>query len=369
MKKTVYISSTYKDLQEYRKAVYDALHKMQYDVVCMEDYVASDERNVDKCCAHASSCDFYIGIFARRYGYIPADDNPDKVSITEMEYRAARASKRAKVLVFLLKPDASWPQTEPEESEKQTNLARLREELSKQAFGPFATTTELVEQVMASVHIAESEVRVQPLPEDLRNADRLYLNNSGYPEITSKIQAAIMEAHSVAALQVNLGLGVSWFSTRLHLVAALCAEYTSIPQIVFVGKDDRYLGMCAPAEVRRALAVHFRDVERAYRESIPEQFFDPATEIPQTVQNFANKLDSMSGGENAVKKWVAPYVLEQWRAFNSDAIEMTNRTVTPALLDEIIERHAPYVALVRKGKLETLQDRGALATSLALRRH
>src|SRR5437762_1173799 len=30
MQKIVYISSTYGDLKEYRKAVYDALHKMQY---------------------------------------------------------------------------------------------------------------------------------------------------------------------------------------------------------------------------------------------------------------------------------------------------------------------------------------------------
>ena len=44
MKKLVYISSTSKDLKEHRTAVYKALHKMQYDVVCMEDYVATDER-------------------------------------------------------------------------------------------------------------------------------------------------------------------------------------------------------------------------------------------------------------------------------------------------------------------------------------
>src|ERR1035437_11113253 len=80
MSKTAYISSTYKDLKEYRDAVYKALRKIRYDVVCMEYYVATDERNVEKCCAHPSGCDIYIGIFSRRYGYIPPDMNPSGVS-------------------------------------------------------------------------------------------------------------------------------------------------------------------------------------------------------------------------------------------------------------------------------------------------
>src|SRR5262245_56249600 len=84
MIKTAYISSTYKDLKEHREAVYKALHKIRYDVVCMEDYVATDERNVDKCCAHASGCDIYIGIFARRYGYIPAENNPSGLSMNQI---------------------------------------------------------------------------------------------------------------------------------------------------------------------------------------------------------------------------------------------------------------------------------------------
>ena len=38
----VYVSSTYSDLVDYRKAVYDALRRLRYDVLAMEDYVATD---------------------------------------------------------------------------------------------------------------------------------------------------------------------------------------------------------------------------------------------------------------------------------------------------------------------------------------
>ena len=43
----------------------------------MEDYVAKDERTVKRCLDDVAVCDFYVGIFARRYGYIPPTaDNP-----------------------------------------------------------------------------------------------------------------------------------------------------------------------------------------------------------------------------------------------------------------------------------------------------
>jgi hypothetical protein len=50
---------------------------LAYAVIAMEDYVAKDERTVKRCLDDVAVCDFYIGIFARRYGYIPPTaDNP-----------------------------------------------------------------------------------------------------------------------------------------------------------------------------------------------------------------------------------------------------------------------------------------------------
>jgi len=46
----VYLSSTYVDLREYREGVYRTLCKIEgIQVVAMEDYVACDERPVNKC--------------------------------------------------------------------------------------------------------------------------------------------------------------------------------------------------------------------------------------------------------------------------------------------------------------------------------
>jgi hypothetical protein len=148
----VYISSTYSDLVEYRQQVYDILRKMRYDVIAMEDYVATDKRPLDKCLADVASCNIYVGIFAWRYGYIP----PGKErSITELEYRQAGQSGLER-LIFLLDEDAPWPRKYMDEvtseGEKGQKIKALRKELMMaHLLHFFKSPDELAGQVAASV--------------------------------------------------------------------------------------------------------------------------------------------------------------------------------------------------------------------------
>ena len=98
----IYLSSTYGDLIGYREAVARALRTLEnVEIRAMEDYVARDERPLEKCLRDVEWCDVYIGIFAHRYGYIPLEDNPERKSITELEYRKAVEAGKHK-LIFLL---------------------------------------------------------------------------------------------------------------------------------------------------------------------------------------------------------------------------------------------------------------------------
>ena len=53
----IYLSSSYIDLIDVREKVYRALRKMGHDVIAMEDYVAADQRPLEKCLADVVSCD------------------------------------------------------------------------------------------------------------------------------------------------------------------------------------------------------------------------------------------------------------------------------------------------------------------------
>src|SRR5262249_45848223 len=107
---TIYLSSTYEDLKQYRSVVFDALRKSGHRVIAMEDYVAADQQPVDKCLKDVSDANLYIGVFAFRYGYVPPEThgNPDRLSIAELEFRAAESLKKP-CLTFIVNESKAWP--------------------------------------------------------------------------------------------------------------------------------------------------------------------------------------------------------------------------------------------------------------------
>ncbi len=107
---TIYLSSTYQDLQTHRTVVFDALRQAGHQVIAMEDYVARDDRPLQACLGDVDRANLYVGLFAFRYGYIPPleHSNPDGCSITELEFRRADDSPTTRCLVFLLDEKAPW---------------------------------------------------------------------------------------------------------------------------------------------------------------------------------------------------------------------------------------------------------------------
>src|SRR5262249_50195028 len=98
----VYISSTYQDLTEHRQAVDRALRRRGHDVIGMEQYVAEGSMPLSRCQEDIRGVDAYVIIVAWRYGYAPEDTvaNPQRRSITELEYETARKEKKP-ILAFL----------------------------------------------------------------------------------------------------------------------------------------------------------------------------------------------------------------------------------------------------------------------------
>src|SRR5215475_2294846 len=122
----IFVSSTFGDLQECRAAVRLALRRLRQDDVAMEYYVADSERPVDRCLRDVRESDLYVGVFAWRYGYVPAGQDR---SITELEYRAAVDAGKDR-LVFLLRDEAPWPRASMDTGEGGVRIEALRAELA-----------------------------------------------------------------------------------------------------------------------------------------------------------------------------------------------------------------------------------------------
>lgn len=164
---TIYISSTYSDLKEYRDAVHRLLAKVPGRAIhAMEDYVASDERPVELCLKDVAACDVYVGIFAWRYGFVPPKDNAEERSITEMEYRKATAEGKAR-LIFILDPSVAWTmdQTDLRAEDHGSRIDAFRQELGvAHTISYFKSADQLAGLVSAAVSKWEQEQSPKALP-------------------------------------------------------------------------------------------------------------------------------------------------------------------------------------------------------------
>jgi hypothetical protein len=141
----IYLSSTFQDLKDHREEVAKGLRRLRHEVIGMEDYVADGSRPLAKCLRDITGdaaqnlppCDLYVGLFAKRYGYVPDEPaNPDKWSITEAEYRTAlRTLGAGQCLIFLLDPKTPWTEEFMDvatgENGAGAKIKALREELGK----------------------------------------------------------------------------------------------------------------------------------------------------------------------------------------------------------------------------------------------
>jgi len=91
---TVFISSTFVDNKARRKLVEDAILRADMKPIG-EHLTANAHPAVELCERLARACDVYLGIVAHRYGWIP---DGHEVSITELEYAAAKAAGRPRLM-------------------------------------------------------------------------------------------------------------------------------------------------------------------------------------------------------------------------------------------------------------------------------
>ncbi|MBK8024568.1 MAG: DUF4062 domain-containing protein [Chloroflexi bacterium] len=86
----VMVSSTFKDFETHRKGVFEGIMRLGMHPLMMEFMNASDADALTESLRMVDEAEIYLGILGFRYGYVPNDPrNPDRLSITELEYRRA----------------------------------------------------------------------------------------------------------------------------------------------------------------------------------------------------------------------------------------------------------------------------------------
>jgi tetratricopeptide (TPR) repeat protein len=107
---TIFISSTIEDLREERLGIDQELRFLEvFEPVRVEILPASEETSRHVCLREVAEADALVLILKDRYGYVPQTNNPDRLSVTHLEYREAKRLNKP-VFVFIL----DGAQSEPE---------------------------------------------------------------------------------------------------------------------------------------------------------------------------------------------------------------------------------------------------------------
>ena len=166
MIRKVFLSSTWRDLHDYREAVFLALQACDdIRVVRMEDFGARDEMTDEFCRRKVAECDLFVGIVGHYFGSCPKGS--DK-SYTQQEYDAAVKENKPR-LMFLAPDNFPLPADLIEDEDKRKRQLEFRARvMEEQLCGFFSDPQDLA----AKVVIAIRNYEVTP---DFSDAEKRYL--------------------------------------------------------------------------------------------------------------------------------------------------------------------------------------------------
>ena len=154
----VFVSSTFTDMQTYRRRVQEALTQLEAIVRGMEQFGSKPGSPVQECIQVVRSCRLYIGVFGMRYGSIP--DGYDK-SMTHLEYDEAQGLELPS-LIHLLDENHPIPANDVEGGEGAAKLRALKEHLKKRHVVSFFTSPEdLQTRIMHDVPVQLDQMGVE----------------------------------------------------------------------------------------------------------------------------------------------------------------------------------------------------------------
>lgn len=198
----VFISSTFTDLREERRAIIDGLLNADFIPAMMEAFTASNDEQFEYIKRRIDLSDYYILIIGARYGSI--NKNTGK-SFTEQEYEYA-VEKGIPILVFLHSDPYNLPASKRED-DKRNQLENFREKVSqKRLCKMWNTIADLVYSVINSLN---QEVIKNPQKGWIRYEDfedRVNLTVQSHENFILKVSGEEIELTP----EESKALGIEW---------------------------------------------------------------------------------------------------------------------------------------------------------------
>ena len=224
--KKVFLSSTYRDLKDYREVAYRDINCLDsYKCVWMEDFGAKNWASDKYCRAKVGECDIFVGILGHLYGSCP---NGSEQSYTEREYEVAVEAGIPRLM--FLAPSSLPPNADLRESEvtwkKQLDFrGRVSEERVRETFND---PQDLGKKVIKAIYDLERESKGHGKKDHKTAYSAPFLAPSlpkhfvPRPEVSNKLKDRLLTYNSdrsgvlaISALHGLGGIGKTMLATYL----------------------------------------------------------------------------------------------------------------------------------------------------------
>lgn len=191
----VFVSSTFRDLEDERQEVMHALLELDCMPAGMELFPAANETQWNLIKRVIDDCDYYVLIIGGRYGSV----GPDGLSYTEMEYRYALAKGRPVVAFLHRNPGQIVADKTEQNAEGKEKLSAFRALVEKRLCKYWESPAELGSVVSRSlIQLIKAEpgigwVRANELPEKDAMSELLRLRRQ-----VDELQAELAKTRSTA---------------------------------------------------------------------------------------------------------------------------------------------------------------------------
>jgi len=219
-KYNAFISSTSRDLLEYRALIINSCIDANMFPIAMEHFIPENANALQVCYNELQKADLFIGIYAHRYGYAPDSSvtytdskgnlraGDGVTGITEWEYIWAKEMEMP-IVILVIDPDADWKASDIEHKKKD-QLDAFKERIGK----------ELVYKVFTDKH--DFHVKIVSILKDQKTQDRV--NTYAFGRLPTPEQIKERERH---ALQSGMQPPPSPVQEKIRRIGSLPKVFTS----------------------------------------------------------------------------------------------------------------------------------------------
>ncbi|NTI64157.1 DUF4062 domain-containing protein [Agrobacterium rhizogenes] len=265
VKYQVFVSSTFEDLQDERRAVIAAILAMGHIPVGMEAFNASDEDQWTNIKRRIDKADYYVVIVAERYGA-----EKDGKSYTQMEYEYA-VKQGVPVAAFLLKGEArrSWPNHKVEHS-KAEKVETFRKLCQTKMVSFWTSAGDLSGAIVLSLtELIQLKPRVGWVRSDSVPSSNVLNELAALSEEKRQLQAQIDKL--TASTELTIPVDVKYRIDQMQMSTVSFIEgfdvEDDIPDLleVFLNLSNLLARGVESWEIQELLAMHYPKIVDGYR--------------------------------------------------------------------------------------------------------